>query len=195
MLVGITGNIGSGKSTVTNILRLKGYKCINGDLFAKGFLKRKEVKERIKQVFGREVFEGSEVSFKKLGEKVFKKSEELKKLTSITSPLVLETLKKVKKFTENKLVFFEGAVIVEQNWKEVFDALVFVYAPLGVRLKRAYPKFRKKSFFERERHQFSCRKKLAFSDYLICNTSHLLNLKEQVNLLVENLTGGKDEKD
>ena len=188
MLIGVTGNIGSGKSTFCKFLRLKGFKVINGDELAKSFLKKgHEVYDKVVKTFGKEILNGEgEIDKKKLGNLVFNDKEKLEELTAIIHPFVLETIEKLKKKKET--VFFEAAVIVEYGWQEMFDAIVAVYAYRGQRLLRAAKKFGLKNAILRDRMQLPYAVKFKYTDYLICNTKNLLHLKEQSERLIEQVT-------
>jgi len=187
LLIGITGNIGSGKTTFSNILKSLGFKVVNGDTLAKGFLKKgTPTYFKVVEMFGRDVLTlKGEIDTRALSQIVFSSEKELKKLTSIIHPPLKEEIKKLA--AEPEIVFFEAAVIVEYGWQNLFDKLITVYAHKGQRLLRASKKFGIKEVLKREMFQLPYKEKLKYTDYLICNTRHVLHLKEQAEELVKHL--------
>ncbi len=186
MLIGITGNIGAGKSTLSQILRLKGLKVLNADEIGKEVL-QKEALEDVVKAFGEKVLKGKKIDTKKLGEIVFKDKDKLKILTSITHPLIKERIRKEKERSLRSFTFIEAAVLIEYGWQELFDSIVLVFAYRGQRLLRASKRFGLKEAIRRDSLQLPYSEKLRYSDFLICNTSTLLRLKEQAEWLLKEL--------
>ncbi|MGK0467590.1 dephospho-CoA kinase, partial [Clostridium sp.] len=89
--VGITGGIGSGKSTVTNMIRNRCFPIIDADIVAKEvFILYPEVLTQIKKEFGREFFsENGSIMRKKLGNYIFKSEDKRKKLEDIMIPFII----------------------------------------------------------------------------------------------------------
>ena len=189
MLVGITGNIGSGKSTVSAFLRSLGYPVFNADiigrrLLLKGFPAYRPVVE----TFGKRILDSNgEIDTKKLGQIVFSSREKLNLLTSITHPLILKEIEEIKEVFKDSLVFVEAAVLFEYGWDRLFDRVVTVFAYRGQRLLRAAKKFGLREAIRRDRFQLPYSEKLRKTDYLICNTRDMLHLKLQVEELVKAL--------
>ncbi|WP_163327915.1 dephospho-CoA kinase [Desulfurobacterium thermolithotrophum] len=189
MLVGITGNIGSGKSTVSNILKSLGYRVFNADIIGKKILlKGRRGYKAVVREFGTEILkEDGEIDTKKLASMVFSDKKNLDKLTSITHPLILEEISLIKRIYTNSIVFVEAAVLFEYGWQKLFDFVVLVFAYKGQRFLRASRRFGLKEVIRRESFQLPYEKKLEYSDFLICNTENVLHLKEQVLNLVHYL--------
>lgn len=189
MVLGITGNIGSGKSTLSKFLKLKGFPVYNADEIGKELLQT-EAKEEVIKVFGKELLTGSGfIDTKKLASIVFSNPNLLSKLTGVLHPLILERIESLKLKHSDSVAFVEAAVAVEYGWHRNFDALILVFAYRGQRLLRAAKRFGLKGALKRDSLQLSYREKLKYADYLICNTDTLLNLKEQSELLAEELAG------
>ncbi|WP_457677676.1 dephospho-CoA kinase [Thermovibrio sp.] len=187
MLIGITGNIGSGKSTFCKFLSLKGFKVFNADEIGKEVL-FKEARDKVVETFGREILNSEgRIDTKKLAKIVFSEPDKLELLTSITHPFIKKRISSLRKEGFNGPVFVEAAVLIEYNWQELFDSIVLVYAHKGQRLLRAARKFGLKEALRRERLQLPYGEKLKYSDFLICNTETLLHLKEQALLLLKEL--------
>ena len=185
--MGITGNIGSGKSSLSSFLRLKGFPVFDADEIGKSVL-QKEAREEVVRVFGREIVgKSSLIDTKKLASIVFSDPKLLSKLTSILHPYILERIELLKKEYLDSVVFVEAAVAVEYGWQQLFDRLVVVFAYRGQRLLRAAKKFGLKEALRRDSLQLPYSEKLKYADYLICNTGTLLHLKEQSDSLLEEI--------
>ncbi|TCK06665.1 dephospho-CoA kinase [Phorcysia thermohydrogeniphila] len=189
MLVGITGNIGAGKSTVSNFLRAMGYHVFNADFIAKRLLlKGFPAYNKVVEAFGKGVLrEDGEIDTKKLGEIVFSSREKLNLLTSITHPLVLREIGAIRELYKEDLAFLEAAVLFEYRWEKHFDKIVTVFAYRGQRLLRAAKRFGLKEAIRRDKFQLPYSEKLRKTDYLICNTKDMLHLRLQVEELVKAL--------
>ncbi|WP_457569403.1 dephospho-CoA kinase, partial [Desulfurobacterium sp.] len=173
MIVGITGNIGAGKSTLARFIRAKGYKVLNADDMAKKLLERGEAAyDAVISLFGKDILRADgEIDKKRLADIVFSDKEALKKLTSITHPLIKEKI--VSMSGSKELIFIEAAVLIESGWHEVVDRIVLVFAYKGQRYIRASRKFGIREVIKRDKLQLPYSEKLKFADFLICNTGNL----------------------
>ena len=187
MIVGITGNIGAGKSSLSNFLKLKGFPVFDADEIGKSVL-QSEARDEVVKLFGKEVLNDlGFVDTRKLGAIVFSDYSLLRALIEITHPFILNRLKKLKSEYSQSVVFVEAAVAVEYGWHKFFDCLVVVFAYKGQRMLRAAKKFGLKEVLRRDSFQIPYREKLKYADYLVCNVSTLLHLKEQSEFLAEEI--------
>ena len=148
-VVGITGGIGCGKSTVIGILN-ENYQCyiINTDQIAADLMKKGNLSyEKVVEYFGTDIlYEDGEINRKKLASRVFKSERDLLKLNSFTHPLVREEVQaKVKQMRDvaavepemaPELVIVETALPYEARLKEYCDEIWYVTASLEVRRER-----------------------------------------------------------
>ena len=120
--LGITGNIGSGKSTVLKILSKKSINIFDLDEIAKDFyISDNFVYSKILENFPGVLSSNNQIDTKKLGQMVFYDHEKLKTLQEIIWPKVeKEIIHKIQNST-SKIIAFEGAVIIEANWHKLFD--------------------------------------------------------------------------
>ncbi|MBR4945085.1 MAG: dephospho-CoA kinase, partial [Peptococcaceae bacterium] len=110
-IIGLTGGIACGKSTVSEYLRQKGYPVVDADLVARKVVEPGSTGlAQIRDAFGIEYLlpDGS-LNREMLGKKVFAEPQALKKLNSITGPLILEQLKKQLQ-TDKPVVFLDAAL-------------------------------------------------------------------------------------
>ena len=119
--LGITGNIGSGKSSVLNIVKNMGNTTYDLDDVAKNFYKNDpNIKNDILEIFPKVKSNKNEIDIKKLGKIVFNDSKKLRTLQEIIWPQVEKYIINKIKNTSN-LIIFEGALIIEAEWYKLFD--------------------------------------------------------------------------
>lgn len=124
--LGITGNIGSGKSSVLEILKNKGINTYDLDEVAKDYYKYNEdIKKRVSEAFPNVLSENNEIDTNKLGYLVFDDIKKLKMLQNIIWPEVENFITKKIECSEN-LIVFEGAIIVEADWHKLLDHIWIV---------------------------------------------------------------------
>ena len=124
--LGITGNIGSGKSSVLEILKNKGINTYDLDEVAKDYYKYNEdIKKRVSETFPNVLSENNEIDTNKLGYLVFDDIKKLKMLQNIIWPEVENFITKKIECSEN-LIVFEGAIIVEADWHKLLDHIWIV---------------------------------------------------------------------
>jgi dephospho-CoA kinase len=139
MLVGITGKMGSGKSTVTALFKKWGASVISADSIGWQILKEPEVKRALSIEFGAEIFdaEGS-VDRKILANKAFASRDRLNALNSITHPALLRRLRREMESAtgEADTVVVDAALIAEWGIGGWFDEVVVVVCPEQLKLER-----------------------------------------------------------
>lgn len=137
--IGITGGIGSGKSYVSNLLRQKFdipvYDC---DAEAKRLTTTdEEIRSKLIQLVGPEVFDGQELNRKCLADYLFADPEHASKVNAIIHPTVLEDFRLWANRQPESIVALESAILYESGFNEYVDYVLFVDAPEEIRLKRA----------------------------------------------------------
>jgi dephospho-CoA kinase len=198
LFIGVTGNFGTGKSTVCKIIEDFGYPVIYSDSLAKELMvKNEEVKKRIIDNFGEEAYlEDGSLNRKWLAEKVFANSPEseqiLARLNAIVHPFVLdETEKIITRLIEegNRMIFFESALIFEANIQDLFDYIILVDS----KKEKIYERMEKLGKFSKEdvdlrlQRQIPAKEKYNSVDFIIQNNGSLEALKTNVKLILEML--------
>ena len=184
-LVGLTGGIGSGKSTVAKIFKFLGVPVFDADSEAKLLYSLENVKSSIKDLFGDDVFSEGEVDFKKMSELVFSDHARLKKLESILYPILSKRFEDWKQ-EKNAFPYLikEAAVMIEKGSYKDLDKIILITAPEELRIERVM----KRNDVEREfvlsriRNQWSDEKKSKFSDFIIRNDESASLLKQVIDL-------------
>ena len=185
-MVGITGNIGSGKSTLGKFLKVKGFKVFDADEIGKKLLREdRDVHGKVLNAFGKGILgEGGVIDNRKLAAIVFKSREKLKLLMEIVHPAIRRELLRLKELHQG-VIFVEAAVLLEAGWQPLFDRVLTVFAYRGQRIVRAARRFGIKEALRRESFQLPYSEKLKFTDYLICNTGSPLKMYAQAEKLIE----------
>ena len=120
----ITGSIGCGKTTISNILREQGYLVYDVDKWVKYIYYKKSFLNVIKLYFP-EVFDGDNFDKRKLRNIVFSDKNKLKILEEIIHPFLKNRLKKIIRCNKNKgLVFVDVALLFEMGWDKYFDIIL-----------------------------------------------------------------------
>lgn len=187
IILGITGAIGSGKSTVSHLLRKRGYPVIDLDDIAKEVLKEKEVEEALLRAFGNEIMEDGGISRKRLAERVFSDREGLELLESITHPRIverlLERLKELEVVGED-VVFVEAPLLFETKSESLFNKIIVVYAREEEILKRMEKRgFSQDETLRRLSAQLPIEAKVKNADYVIENTGRIEDLEGEIRNL------------
>lgn len=141
IIIGLTGGIGSGKSTVSDILKEQGIPVVDGDRIAREVVEpHRPAYDEIVRVFGAEVLQqDGTLNRKRIGEIVFSDPEKLSMLNSITHKeiyrVILERLESLKE-TGTSLVFLDVALLFETGFDQLTDWVWVVDAPDAVRVER-----------------------------------------------------------
>lgn len=143
MIVGLTGGIASGKTTVSNFFKEIGIKIADADIIAKEISQRKDVEDEMIQVFGKEILdvEGKirKINRAKVKEIVFSNKEKLSKLNEIIHPKVIEEFKKIKENTaKNDIIIFDVPLLFETELDKICDIIILVYVDRETQIKRMF---------------------------------------------------------
>jgi len=136
-LVGITGGIGSGKTTVLKHFMALGIPAYEADKEAKRLMnKDAELISKIKEKFGDQSYIDCQLNTKYLSDTVFKDKQKLEELNALVHPAVRKDFKNWAENQNSKYVVYESALIIEYNQQEVFDEIILVTAPKKTRIER-----------------------------------------------------------
>ena len=137
-LIGITGGMGSGKSTVSKILRHLNYKVYNSDVRGKELMGEvRSIRDQLESIFGDEIFNNNKLDAKALSRKVFKDDSSLQKINSIVHPEVEKDFNSwVASNSNDKCLFKESALLFETGAFRHLDKTILIIADKGLRIKR-----------------------------------------------------------
>jgi len=186
LVIGVTGNIGSGKTTVANIFKELGAKVIEADKIGHLLLEKEEVKKKLVSSFGKSILnKKNEVGREILRRIVFEKEEKLRKLNSILHPLIAEEIKRKIENIGERIIIVEAAVLLDAGWDSLVDKIIIVSAPYEVKLQRAQ-KNRGLNFTEIEKiikSQLSEEKMIQKADFVIENKGGREELRHKIKNL------------
>ena len=137
-LIGITGGMGSGKSTVSKILRHLNYKVYNSDVRGKELIGEvKSIRDQLESIFGDEIFNNNKLDAKALSRKVFKDDSSLQKINSIVHPEVEKDFNSwVASNLNDKYLFKESALLFETGAFRHLDKTILISADKDLRINR-----------------------------------------------------------
>tara|TARA_B100000945_G_C20406825_1_gene610486 strand:- start:688 stop:1269 length:582 start_codon:yes stop_codon:yes gene_type:complete len=170
-IVGLTGGIGSGKTSILNLFKKKKIKCFNSDFVAKNLMEN-DLKSKIKILFGSDIYMKGKLNRKKISKIVFNDKNKLSLLNSIVHPEVRKNFKKFIKINKkDKILVYETALLFETGFYKNCDFTILVIAPFQKRIERIIKRdnLLKTEIINRMKHQWSDKKKADLSDYIINN--------------------------
>ena len=175
--IGLTGNIGSGKTTVASCFEILGIAVFNADKQAK-LLMNKDVnlKQSLIAEFGKEVYLDNELNRKYLSKLAFNDALVLTRLNALVHPVVQEVFEKWSIPQSGAYVIKEAAILFESNTYQSLDAIICISCPEEIRLKRILKRddLSEKDVRQRMSHQWAEEKKISLSDYVITNDNSSL---------------------
>jgi len=187
MVVGITGGIGSGKTTVVNFFKtFKNIAVYLADVEAKKLMQTSTIiKSKLIAEFGVEAYEGNELNRSFIAAIVFCDKKKLANLNSIVHPEVATHFQDfIRKNNKKAYVLYENAILFENGSNKLCDVIISVTAPIKTRIERvlARDKTTKDAVLARINNQWSEEKKTLQSNYLIENDV-LEDTKKKINAL------------
>lgn len=183
MIIGITGGIGSGKSTVCEILQVLGYPVFNADKEAKTIYQDKNFISELIQRWPKVVINGR-VDLKSVSEIVFNNPNELAWLNSKIHPFVDHLFQQWMHKQNGNIFFKEAAILVETGGFKKCDKLIVVEAPEEVRINRAVLRDKSNStqIEQRIKNQITDEQRRVYADFIITNHQKLL-VPQVLNIL------------
>lgn len=195
LLLGVTGGIATGKSTVVEMLKKKGAPVIDFDLLARRVVEPGRPAWRdIVAYFGEQVLrEDRTLDRKKLSDIVFRDMEKRKKLESFTHPRIFEEffkeLEELVSKDPNAIILVDIPLLIEQNLQYMFHKLLVVYVPEEVQIKRLMERdgISREEAVGRLKAQLPIEEKVGYADFVIHNEGTLEETQKQVDELWEKL--------
>lgn len=172
--IGVTGGIGSGKSTVCNIFEQMGIPIFNADLQARDLMNTNtKLIQALKTTFGNDIYDSDEQLIRpKLAQIVFGDKAKVEKLNSLVHPAVKNEFKQwAKKQINCPYIIKEAALMFESESYKDLDYVITVSSPKNERLKRVVERdgIKRADVLKRMNNQFSERERIARADFVIKN--------------------------
>lgn len=173
MIVGLTGGIGSGKTTVANFFKELGVPIYNSDKEARKLMKRsKKVKMAIIELLGENAYKGKKLNKTYISDKIFNNKKLLQELNSIVHPAVRKHFLKWVKKQDFPYVVQETALIFENKSQDFYDKIILVTAPKSQRILRVAERdgISEVQIENRLKNQLADGEKIPLAHYVIENT-------------------------
>lgn len=172
-IVGLTGGIGSGKTTVSHLFAALGVPVYNSDMEAKKLMASSpELRKALKDLFGEEAYVGERLNKTYISEQIFNTKSLLNTMNSIVHPAVRKHFIAWSKRQESSYVIQEAAIIFEMGSQDFYDCTILIIAPENIRIERIIsrePKFSVQDIKARIQNQWDDLQKIKLSDYVIEN--------------------------
>ncbi|MFV5689813.1 dephospho-CoA kinase [Flavobacterium sp. ZT3R25] len=185
-IIGLTGGIGSGKTTIANYFQSFGIPVYIADDEAREIMQSAAIIEAIKKVFGNYIFENNVLNREKLAEIVFNDPEKLKELNKIVHPAVKRHFDQwVLQHTAAPYVIYEAAILFESGGYKNCDLIITITAPVEARIQRVMErdKTTRELVLKRMQAQWTDGQRISKSDFVIENTSIEVAKLEIVKIL------------
>ena len=175
--VGITGGIGSGKSTVSKIFEVLGIPVYYADDASKRLLnENEELKEKLKSVFGKDSYINEELNRSYISSVVFNNPGKLELLNSIVHPATIKDAEEWMNKQTAPYAIKEAALIFESGAQEHLDKVIGVYAPAALRIQRVMKRdnVKREEVISRMNKQLDEKIKMMLCDFVIHNDEQQL---------------------
>lgn len=200
--IGLTGGIGCGKSTISNMLREERISIIDADKISRQILiSHPQLLDEIKATFGENYFD-EEGNFlrRKMGELIFSDEGKKKKYESILMPYIFEDIfSKIKEYDNlgEELCIIDAPTLIENNLHNEMDVIIVIVIMEEIQIARviARDKFSRDEAIRRINNQMSTEEKIEFADYIIDNGGTLEYTKFQIKTILKELRNIRGKND
>ena len=173
-IIGLTGGIGSGKTTIANHFRKANIPVYIADDEARKIMQSEEIIDAIRKVFGESIFDEAILNREKLSQIVFSNPEKLKQLNAIIHPAVRKHFQDwVLNYKNAPFVIYEAAILFESGSYENCDLIITVTAPIESRIQRVIQRDNttREQVLKRINAQWNDDQRIAKSDFVIENVN------------------------
>lgn len=183
--IGLTGGIGSGKSTVAKIFEILGIPVYYADDAARKLMnENEEVRSAIIQHFGKESYADGKLNRSHLASQVFTNKEKLDLLNSLTHPATIRDANNWMQKQTSPYIIKEAALIFESGSAEHLDYVIGVYTPAALRIKRTMDRdhIPREEVMKRMSRQIDEEMKMKLCDFVITNDEQQLVIPQVISL-------------
>ncbi len=187
--VGLTGGIGSGKTTIAEYFKELGIPVYVADIEARGLMDTsKSIQKKLIDAFGAVAYINGELNRQYLAQLVFNDKEKLKRINNIIHPEVAKHFSEWLNQQDAPYCIQENAIIFENSKADEFDYIISVTAPLEIRIQRVLKRdaISKEQILARMNNQWNDEEKNKLSDFIIENID-LSATKKQVRKIHQKL--------
>lgn len=194
-IIGLTGGIASGKTEVAKIFQKHGIYVINSDEIGHRVLSNSEIKEKIIDIYGKDILKDEQIDRDKLGQIVFSNPAERKRINELIHPMVIaDIMNSIQQAQQqgHEIIVIESALIGENenHLPEWLNGIILVICPEEIRIQRLMNS-RKLSYEEaklRIQSQRIPEEKLAMAQWVIYNNANLMELEEETEKIIKEIS-------
>lgn len=185
LVVGLTGNIGCGKSSLSDIFRAEGIKIIDADIIARQIYEDEKLLSKVYETFGNDIKnEDGSLNRKALGRIVFSDDKKLIQLNKLTHPVIRQKVSdeiEEYKSQNEEIVILDAALLVESDYLNFIDKLLVVTCKENIQIERiiARDNCSIEEALGRIKSQMSQENKVKYADYVIDNSATLSELRKK----------------
>jgi dephospho-CoA kinase len=191
LVIGLTGSLGTGKSTVAAMFARRGAKIIDADAIIKALLAPgKKCVKKVAKIFPGAILNPSTISRFELAKIVFNNPRELQKLTDILYPEALKVVKsQLSRYKHESFVILDVPLLFESGWDKITDTNMVVKATRLQQIKRAQKRLgiTRADVLRRLRNQMPLKEKCGLADIIIDNSHGLRQTQSQVDEIIHRL--------
>ena len=198
LVLGLTGNIGCGKSSVSTIFMNHGIEIVDADIVARHIFEDLDLLNKVFSTFGETIKnEDGSLNRKALGNIVFNDDEKLIALNNLTHPKIKQKiLSKVEEYKNQgeKIVVIDAALLIEDDYIPYIQKLILITCRKEIQINRiiARDNCTKEEAISRINSQMSQEEKVKFADYIIDNSNSFEELQKKVLELISVLQGERE---
>ena len=198
LVLGLTGNIGCGKSSVSTIFMENNIKVVDADIVARQIFDDKNLLNEVFSTFGESIKnQDGSLNRKALGNIVFNDDEKLIALNNLTHPKIKQKiLSKVEEYKNQgeKIVVIDAALLIEDDYIPYIQKLILITCRKEIQINRiiARDNCTKEEAISRINSQMSQEEKAKFADYIIDNSNSFEELQKKVLELISVLQGERE---
>jgi len=197
MVLGLTGGIASGKTTVSNIFKKSGILIYDADVISKELTEKKEILEEIKKTFlEKNLIIDGKLNRNELKKIVFEDKQKLSLLNNIIHPQVIAEFENIRKDSKNKLVIFDIPLLFESHCEFLCDKILVIAANKETQIKRVMARDNISEILAKQiiENQMSLEEKIKRADFIVYNDDKTLEeLQVEVKDLYEKLLKSLDK--
>jgi dephospho-CoA kinase len=175
MKLGITGGIGSGKTSVCRVFNVLGIPVFSADPVARQIMESdKSIIRGINKIAGRDLYKNGTLNRAELSSLIFNNSDLLNKVNALVHPVVFEKFNNWVEKQNTPYVIMEAAILFESGGSNLVDRVATVVAPVEERIERVTRRnlLSRGQVMERIRNQMDDESRIKMSDYVIYNSEN-----------------------
>jgi dephospho-CoA kinase len=173
--LGVTGGIGSGKTTVCKVFAVLGIPVFSADVEAKRIQdNNRDLQKKINSLAGKDLFASGKLDRSEMAKLIFSNKDLLEKVNSIVHPAVFKYFREWAASQDSPYSVMEAAILFESGASRMMDRIVTVVTPMEERIERLIRgnKFTREQITERVKNQIDDESRIKQSDYVIYNSEN-----------------------